>query len=405
MDFHHRIAERSIEKWLSRGEGVLLYGARQVGKSTIFRYLADKIGGKYYSFDEEATFNYFKNNPQGALEQAILSSKAVFIDEFQKLPEITKAVKYLYDKKKPKFFLSGSISDSLVKGGDSMVGRVIRIPLFTLSFREYMSFRGIKAEIDFDINNFDVKKLELSFLEKGKLIEAEFKNYLLNGGYPATVGMDKEQLAGFFQSIKSAFLEKDILGRLRSGMIGNISTLAVILAKRVGFPLSLNALANEVGVDIKTIKRLLDILKYSYWIEVVYSKAEFGSEFKNKFKVYFLDNGLRNFLAGVGEDVSSFEEGPVVENCVFGILRRMGVVASFWHTYGGGEVDFVASGEAFEVKAAKYTRAMVPLSLSNYIKKYKVKRAFVLNRNYFGETKVLKTPVYFLPIHFFALAV
>ena len=152
---------------------------------------------RYLSFDDPNVCNLAKENPQGFLLQISRGAKAIFIDEFQKVPEITLAVKYLYDSQKdfPKIFMSGSISDSLTAGGDSMVGRVMRFPLYSLSFGEYLDSRGVKKATGFSP-------------EQTTALTGEFDHYLQNGGYPATVFEDSQNLPVFFENLRRGFWKK-----------------------------------------------------------------------------------------------------------------------------------------------------------------------------------------------------
>lgn len=415
-NFYQRQIEKTLKPWLPVKEGILISGARQVGKSTILRHLVpNQPNNRYFTFDDKETLDLAKENPQGFLEQAVSLAPTIFIDEFQKVPLITTAVKYLYDKfsyqgTPLKFFLSGSISDALVSGGDSMAGRILRFSLFSLSFVEFLWSRGVKIET-FALNNiFSIRTRDL-LIEKTAVLSSQMNAYLLNGGYPATVKYSQDQLKRFFPSLEAAFLEKDLLGKISESQIDNLRKIIRILAKRVSCPIAINNLANELGIDAKTVKRLLDILRYSYWIEIIYSKAEYGSEFKDKFKVYFYDNGLRNFLAGE----TDVKNGPVLENMVFGIIRRYlsyfqsGEEISFWRQYDDSEVDFIANldgkATAVEVKNQKMERAKIPTSVVNLIKTKKIARAFVINQNFWGEEKIGEIPVYFIPAYAFGLIV
>ena len=153
MDFQYfqRDIEKFLQPWLAKREGILIYGARQVGKSTLLKKILDQYPeSRYLSFDDPNVYTQALENPQGFLLQVSRGMKAIFIDEFQKVPGITLAVKHLYDTRPdfPKIFMSGSISDSLIAGGDSMVGRVMRFPLYSLSFGEYLNARGIKTRLE-----------------------------------------------------------------------------------------------------------------------------------------------------------------------------------------------------------------------------------------------------------------
>jgi predicted AAA+ superfamily ATPase len=95
-----------------------------------------------------------------------------------------------------------------------------------------------------------------------------------------------------------------------------------------------------------------------------------------------------------------------MENVIFGSIKRMGLNPDFWHTYSGGEVDFVVKHNqetlAIEVKASKMKENRLPKSLNNFIAKYHPQKAYIVNKNYSGEQQVGDTKVYWLPAYVFA---
>lgn len=427
--YYRRQLEKTLAPWLAKTEGVLIVGARQTGKTTLLSQLQKKYPESFFiSFEDRETFVQVQKNPQAFLSSLLKTGQQnIFLDEFQRVPEISRAVKYLYDHNipKPKFFLSGSISDYLYKKlGDSMVGRVMRFELFTLSFLESLEAKkiqipslnlAIKALRQmFNGQPLPVDKMKFWLWHDQALLQNLFEEYLLNGGYPAILSAAKEEKLRFFVNIQDSFWEKDLLGFLRQNQLAPLQQLTVILAKRVAFPLSLQNLACELQIDPKTVLNLIYLLKYSFWLDTLTPKASFGGEYKSKFKVYFNDNGLRNYLAQT-TSLLAFEQGPALENAVFGILKRFIAYQNFfcrfayWQTYSGGEVDFILEKEArtiaVEVKAEKLKKEKISRGMLSFIEKYQPAISLQLNRDLFGYRKIDKTDVYFLPVWCFALLI
>ena len=97
-----------IEKELEYEEISVLIGSRQVGKTTIMKYLYDKVKEKsvFLSFDNIEILNLFENNEQLFKEQYVDSYDIIFIDEIQYSKQSGRILKYLYDTTKKKFIIS-----------------------------------------------------------------------------------------------------------------------------------------------------------------------------------------------------------------------------------------------------------------------------------------------------------
>ncbi len=161
----------------------VLTGMRQVGKTTLMRSVFDCIDSDNKTFldlenplnqkiFEEENFDNILIN----LENFGINSKDkayLFLDEIQLIPNLVKAIKYLYDHYQIKFFLTGS-SSFYLKGlfPESLAGRKIIYELFPLDFEEFLIFK--KKE----------KKFFEKFIQKaGKKIKFLSKNiigYMMN---------------------------------------------------------------------------------------------------------------------------------------------------------------------------------------------------------------------------------
>jgi len=119
MIFPRRILA-DLKKQIETNEIVVLTGMRRAGKTTLLRMIFDKIpGGNKVFLDienplEQQIFEETDyNNIWANLASYGISAKSksyIFIDEIQAKPDVVRAVKYLHDHDKVKFFLTGSSS-------------------------------------------------------------------------------------------------------------------------------------------------------------------------------------------------------------------------------------------------------------------------------------------------------
>jgi hypothetical protein len=108
-------------------------------------------------------------------------------------------------------------------------------------------------------------------------------------------------------------------------------------------------LATQLGVDVKTIKRYLDLLEKSF---VIYRLSGFSrnlrQEVSNKSKYYFVDNGIRNALIAQfnGLDLRNdqgllWENFMLMERLKYRTYQRLYANIYFWRTYQQQEIDLI----------------------------------------------------------------
>jgi len=125
--------------------------------------------------------------------------------------------------------------------------------------------------------------------------------------------------------------------------------LLKLISFQVGSEVSLNELATQVRLDVKTVGRYLDILEKAF---VIVRLGGFSRNLRNevtsKAKYYFLDNGIRNAVIGQYNPLDSRNDiGALWENFV--VAERLkkrsytGIYGNiyFWRTYDGKEIDYV----------------------------------------------------------------
>ena len=352
MRFRRKILQ-DIEPWLPKREMIVITGMRRVGKTTLLQMLYDGVDSDNKVFldienileqkvFEEVDYNNIWANLQ---TYGITSSQRayIFLDEIQAMPQIVKAVKYLYDHYDVKFFLTGSSSFYLKNlFPESLAGRKILFELFPLTFEEFLWFKGRERETP---SSFRAKaeNKNVVFYEKTKKL---FEEYLAFGGFPQVVLADNEaQKKLYLKDIFTSYFEMDVRRLADFRQLSAFRDLLLLLMQRVGSKLEISKLASEIGISRETVYSYLAFLQGTYFIFLVppYSRSP-DREVSGAKKVYFCDNGMLNLFGKVSD-------GSLLENAVFHNLRPYGDVR-YYQKRSGAEIDFILPDEklAFEVK-------------------------------------------------------
>lgn len=358
MIYSRNILNKAI-KYLNSEETLIFTGARQVGKTVILRSLQSEVkkqGEKTYFFNlEDPDYLKLLNNSPKNLFKIVAVQKDkkiyVFIDEIQYLEDPTNFIKYVFDEHKDniKLIVSGSSAFYLDrKFKDSLAGRKKIFNVRTLSFREFLHFRGKT-----DYINLDFSKTSLIDEDELKILFEEFAIY---GGYPKVVlADDKSEKIEILREIAYSYTKKDIY---EAGIKeeDNFYKLFKILSQQVGNLVNSSELASVLGVSKTAVDNYLYVMEKSFHISRI--KPLFKNirkELTKMPKVHFLDLGLRNFFAN---NFDQFEfrtdKGMFFENIIYKLLiDKYGKDAiKFWRTQDGKEIDFVLDDEnlAFEAK-------------------------------------------------------
>ncbi len=215
---------------------VFLGGPRQVGKTTLAQSLISNYRDghpAYLNWDSELDRNKIRQREWPRTERLIV------LDEIHKLKTWRNLVKGFYDtlKNTHTFLITGSARlDHLRKGGDSLLGR-------------YHYYR--------------LHPYSLSELGQG---EATLPSLLKFGGFPEPFhAADERTLRRWHIQRLERLVRTDLNGWEDVKDVDRIYSLAEELPNRVGAPLSVNSLANDLGADFKTIRRWLEILGSLYY--------------------------------------------------------------------------------------------------------------------------------------------
>jgi len=391
-------------------QSIIIEGARRVGKTSLLFLIAQyfsSIGKEniyYFDLEDPDDLDIISNGPK-ALKK--LYGKGYFlIDEFHLLNKPDKLIKLTVDHyPEIKFICSGSSSITINrKFKDSLIGRIIEIEMFPLTFKEFLTFTGkhefLKIIPEFNVVSPSIKEIELipDFLYKN------YETYLKFGGYPEVVlARTEEEKIRILSQMFRIYAKRDLrsLFQLRKEMAFEKFFYAV--AGTAGNLFKLSEIACEIGVSIKTIKEYLSILEGLFLVKVLHPFAfNVRTEIKKMPKVYFVDTGLLNWAVG-----NFFPhglrpgQGNIVENAVFiSLLREFSETGQihFYHKRSGGEVDFLVSEKSIipiEVKWQK--KHKVPLSLKNFMRKHNINTGIIIVRENSELKRVGNINFYFVP--------
>jgi predicted AAA+ superfamily ATPase len=352
MQFERKIL-KALRERVDTPEIVVVTGMRRVGKTTALRIIHDEIPSRNKAFIdienpidqrifEEKDFNNIWANLQAygisAREKAYL-----FLDEIQAMPDIVKAVKYLYDHAadgaasppRVKFFLTGSSSYYLKNlFPESLAGRKRIFELNPLDFEEFLIFKGQSRPFSETLAAKERDKNAVRFEKERKL----YDEYLAWGGFPQVALADnpRDKAAQLNDIIKSYF-EKDV--RLISDFrqINQFRDLLLLLLKRTGSRLDVTKLASEASLSRDTVYSYLAFLQGTYVIDLIppYTLNR-DREISGAKKVYVCDNGFLNYFGKIND-------GALLENAVYLNLRQYGEVR-YYQRRTGRELDFILPG-------------------------------------------------------------
>lgn len=348
-----RPIQQEIEHQLQYKEIVVVTGMRRVGKTTLLRMVYDTIQEENKVFldlenildktvFEEKDYNNIWANLR---EYGISPDKRayIFLDEIQSQPEITRAIKYLYDHYNVKFFLTGSSSFYLKNlFPESLAGRKVVFELFPLDFREFLIFKGEQKKFTHDLAEMERRRNKISYEKYYK----QFEEYITYGGFPQVVlENNAEQKKRYLSDILSSYFEKDIRQMADFRNMHAMKELIFLLLPRVGSRIEIMKLASELKITRETVYNYLSFLEGTYFLNrITPFSRNVDREVSGSKKIYFCDNGLLNLFGKVSE-------GALLENAVYLNLRKYGVL-NYYQRRSGREIDFLLPDKqlSFEVK-------------------------------------------------------
>lgn len=346
----------------------VITGVRRCGKSTLLLQYKDYLlenGIKdsdilYMSFesaecyeikDYKDLYNYIKSK---------YHDKKVYLllDEVQNVEDWEKAVNSLLVDINCDIYVTGSNAYLLSSELTTLLaGRVYTINMYPFSFSEYLQ-----------INSNSQDKYQL------------FNDYLKFGGMPMLINMnDNERLKiNYLSDIKDVVLKKDIIARNKIKDVVFLDNLLRYMSTVIGTLINPSFISdfmkkNGSNIDNETVDKYLKMIENAYFIYRVPRYELKGKQLlKTQGKYYFVDNGLKNVLAGF----SSYDTGSSYENIVYMELLRRGYEV-YVGKYNDLEIDFVAVSPNEKIYY-QVTRSLLSEDVENREKK----SLLAINDNY-----------------------
>jgi len=331
-----RKLEKEINKYIDGPEIIAVVGPRQCGKTTMLRHIAERLDKSIFlSFEDQEVLETFETNIKQFAELYINKYKYVFIDEFQYSRIGGKQLKFLYDLHHTKIFISGSSAiDLTINAVKYLVGRVLIMNLYPLDFIEFLGYKNKKYQ-EYIINSqsqlFESKTIKINEGWHKELLSL-YEEYIVFGGYPRIVlETDNQAKIKKLKDIYNTYFLRDVKDFL--GLTSNykLSKLIKLLALQMGKTVDYNQLATQTGFSHVSVKKYLNFLEQTFICNLItpYYTNKISEIVKNP-RVYFLDTGLRNHIAG---DFNAIEErsdsGFFLENAIFQQIIKRGLVPQY----------------------------------------------------------------------------
>ena len=366
-----RKIEEKLYNWYKSGhyKAPLLYGARQVGKTTIIREFASKHYKHFVevnfvkdptaklAFDGKLNTQTIVTNLSAMGYGPFVEGKTLlFLDEIQECPNARTSVKFLVEEHKYDYIESGSLLGINYKQVPSYpVGYEEQYNVFPMDFEEFLWAKGISNDV-LNVINDAYSKLEPVPQFIHEQISQYYREYLVVGGMPEVVQKFITN-PDFGEVIKA---QKSILTTYRSD-ITNYAGKQATLVKRV-----FDAIPSELGKEDKRfvladIEKGASFRKYedpTQWlIDAGVAYYSFNTkafelpfeatENRRLCKLYMVDTGLlssvllKNTQFSVLNGNINVNEGALTENYIASVLSSMDIPLHYYDKKSKLELDFI----------------------------------------------------------------
>lgn len=355
-----------FQRWINISEkNHLILGPRRAGKTTLLKRRFPQHA--YYTLDDFDYLRFAQNDPKGFVQS--MPDKAI-IDEIQRVPKLTIALKERLDRSSFQLLLTGSSSIGLLdSAADSLAGRIYIKHLPTACFGER--------------EGAPTKQL---FLEKHNPLELaeaqrQLTEFIKYGGFPEVLEANQvTQKHELLKMYRDSYFTRD-LAQLSN--IENIEGLLAILMhaqKSLGAHLEVSNFARESGLSHPSAKKYLNVITQSDLAFKLYG-YQYGpaKRYLKAAKLYFADTGI---IHALGPQIS---EGQLIENFVIAEIekrRKLGFIRAdqlfYYKSAGGKEIDllFEQDGTLFiiEIKSTRHPQKKDVSHLLAFCQEHKTQR-------------------------------
>ena len=357
---YRRNISRSLRRALADTRVVLLNGARQTGKSTLAQQLADDLGGRYLTFDDDVLLSTARADPAALVRD---SAGLTVIDEVQRAPELFRAIKIEVDRdQRPgRFLLTGSANVFLLpRMSESLAGRMEIVPLLPLSVDEIDDREARFSDRLFGAGRLTIRRNPVDRLAIGERV--------VRGGFPEAVARPAaDRRSAWFKSYIASLVQRDIRDLANIEGLTDVPRLVALLAARAGSLTNVSELSRSAGISGTTLRRYVPLLEATFILQPLPAwSTNLGKRLVRSPKIHLIDSGLTAHLRGESDPadlIRSPSFGPLLETFVLQELRkqltwaRVSATPYHFRTATGREVDIVLEASdrrvvGIEVKAS-----------------------------------------------------
>lgn len=367
----NRSIEIQITEKLFKGKAILIFGPRQVGKTTLTRKIvtAQNQPFLWLSGDEADVREALSNTTSTQLKALFGNHKIVVIDEAQRIENIGLTIKLVTDQLTDiQLIATGSSAFELAnKINEPLTGRKFEFALFPFSYAELRESFG--------------------YLEETRLLETR----LIYGSYPEIINNQSNEKE-YLNLLMESYLFKDILSYEGIKKSSVLQKLLSALALQLGSEVSYHELGQLVGIDKNTVEKYIDLLEQVY---IIFRLKGFNRNLRNELKkskkIYFYDTGIRNALIGNFLSLDKrTDTGALWENYLISerkkLLKYQNMYGHsyFWRTTQQQEIDYLEERdgmiEAYEFKWNPKTKVKFP---TKFMETYTVQTSQIITpKNY-----------------------
>lgn len=329
-----KISDLIAERLHNSDKIVIIYGPRQVGKTTLVNRILESYEGKVLRIDadQQSFSDILSSQDLGKMRMLVEGYDLMFIDEAQRIPNVGINLKILHDNlPELKIIATGSSSFELAnKITEPLTGRTWTYNLYPIAFSEW------------------------SDLTNPIQLDQRLDEFLQFGMYPEIFSFpNSNEKREYLMNVSRAYLYKDILdlGGIRHA--DKIKDLLRLLAYQMGSLVSFNEISKSLKMSVETVQNYVDLLEKTF---VIFRLRGFSRNLRKEIiknhKIYFVDLGIRNAI------IENFlppdqrpDKGAMWENFLIQermktmIYQRQYANRYFWRTYTGAELDYVEESD------------------------------------------------------------
>lgn len=343
MQYIERALERKFLRMDAFFKAVLVTGARQVGKTTMLKHLAEGRDRTYVTLDNLMTRTLAQTDPVLFFQTY---KPPILIDEVQKAPQLFEQIKIMCDDSDETglFWLTGSQQFSMMKNvRESLAGRIGILELFSLS-RSEIEGTIFTDELDFSLPCLLARQTRV---KKNNILDVF--EHIWRGGMPQVLHADAEQRQEYYDSYIDTYLMRDIA---EAGGITDtvrfrrfLLACAALAAEQINY----KTLADAAGISQPTAKQWLQVLQ---GLGIVYLLQPYANNELKRLgktpKLYFCDTGLcahlsmwltRNTLMNGAANGHYFENHVVIELLKHYAYAKTKANLSYYRDANAKEID------------------------------------------------------------------